>query len=142
MYIGIELNWDHEEGMVQLSMTGYVRAELHAFQQEKQKRPQESLYPWTQPVYKKNNKMLSEKASSQRRLQKIVGKFLYYARAIEPTMLMALNSLAAVQTKPTIETAKIITQILNYSATHPDAVIECIKSGMILHIYSDASYLS
>ena len=57
-------------------------------------------------------------------------------------MLMALKSLAAVQTKPKIETAKQITQFLNYSATHPDAVTEYRKSGMILHIYLDASYIS
>ena len=57
-------------------------------------------------------------------------------------MLMDLNSLAAVQTNPTIETAKQITHFLNYSATHPDAIKEYIKSGMIIHIYSDASYIS
>ena len=57
--------------------------------------------------------MLSEKAPAeewdeynQKILQKIVGKLLYYARGIDPTMLMALISLAEVQTKPTIETAK------------------------------------
>ena len=57
--------------------------------------------------------MLSEKSpageldeNNQKRLQKIVGKFLYYARAIDPTILMALNSLSAVQTKPKIGTAK------------------------------------
>ena len=41
---------------------------------------------------------------------------------------MALNSLAAVKTKPTIETAKQITQSLNHSATHQDAVIEYRKA--------------
>ena len=54
---------------------------------------------------------------------------------------MALNSLVAVQTKLTIETAKN-TQFLNYSATHPDAIKGYIKSGIILHIYLDASYIS
>ena len=85
--------------------------------------------------------MLLEKApaeeldeDNQKRLHKIVGKLLYYARAIDPTMLMALNSLTKVQTKPTIETSKQITQFLNYSATHPDAITEYRKSGMILHI--------
>ena len=57
-------------------------------------------------------------------------------------MLRALNSLAAVQKKVTIETVKQITQFLNYSATHPDTVTEYRKSGIILHIYSDASYIS
>ena len=50
-------------------------------------------------------------------------KFIYYARAIDPTMMMALKSLAAAQTKPTIKTAKQVTQLLNYRATHPDALI-------------------
>ena len=54
-------------------------------------------------------------------------------------MLMALNSLAAVHTKPTIKTTK---QILNYSATHPDTVTEYRISGTILHIYSDESHKS
>ena len=56
--------------------------------------------------------MLSEKAqaenlddNNQKRLQKILGNFLYYARTIDHTILVALNSLVAVQTKQTIETA-------------------------------------
>ena len=90
--------------------------------------------------------MLSEKApaeklneNNQKILQKIVGGFLYYAREVGPTMLMALNSLAAVQTKPTIKNVKQITQFLNYSATYPEAVTEYRRSGMVLHIYLDAS---
>ena len=67
---------------------------------------------------------------------------IYYARAIDPTTLVVLNSLAAVHTQPIIETAKTITQLLNYSTSHPDAVTEYRRSGMILHIYSDASYIS
>ena len=55
---------------------------------------------------------------------------------------MVLNSLAAVQTKPTIETARQVTQFLNYSMTHPDAVTEYRRSGMIIRIYLDASYIS
>ena len=38
--------------------------------------------------------------------RKIVGKFLYYAISTDPTMLLALNSLATVHTKPTNETKK------------------------------------
>ena len=64
--------------------------------------------------------MLNEKkpaeelyASNQKLPQKIVGKFLYYARAIEPKMLMALISLEVVQTKQTIYTVKQTTHIFN-----------------------------
>ena len=65
----------------------------------------------------KNNKMLSEKSpaeklddNSKKRFWKIVEIFLYYATEIDPTMLMVLKSLAAVQTNLTIKTAKQITQ--------------------------------
>ena len=58
LYIGIALKWDYEKGTVQLSMPGYVRAALNGFQHEKPKRLLESPYPWTQPVYSKDNQML------------------------------------------------------------------------------------
>ena len=57
-------------------------------------------------------------------------------------MLMVLNSLAAVQTNPKIETAKQVTQFLSYRTTNPDTVTEYRRSGIIFHIYSDASYIS
>ena len=94
-------------------MPGYVHAALHSFQHEKPKIPQDSPYPWTQPKYGEKNKMLFEKApagklddNNQKILQNIVGSFLYYDRAVDPTILMALKSLLAVQTKPTIESTK------------------------------------
>ena len=93
-------------------MPGYVRVTLYSFQHDKPKRLQYSPYPWTQPIYGKKSGA-SRKASAreldesnQKRLQKIVGKFLYYARAIDPTMFVALNSLTELQSKPSIKTAK------------------------------------
>ena len=130
-------------------MPGYLRSELHSFQHKKTNRSKDSPYPWTQSIYGKNNQMLNEKKTAeeldkknQEWLQKIVGKFLYYARVVDPTNLVALNSLAAVQKKSTIETAKQITQFLYYSTSHPDVLTEYRRSGMILHIYSDESYIS
>ena len=111
--IGISLEWDYEKGMVQIPIPGYVRAALHSFQHKKHKRPQDSPYPWTQPIYGKNNQILSEKEpaeeldeNNQKRLQKIVGKFLYYARSIDPTKLMSLNLLTEIHKNPTIDTSK------------------------------------
>eukprot|EP00978_Attheya_sp_CCMP212_P023019 scaffold69697_cov62-Attheya_sp.AAC.1 len=81
-------------------------------------------------------------AGEQTALQQIVGTFLYYARAIDSTMLMALNSLASQQNKGTENTAKQITHFLNYCATHQDATLTFYKSDMVLYFYSDASYCS
>ena len=57
-------------------------------------------------------------------------------------MLMAIKSLSEVQTNSTIKNAKQITNFFNYRATHPDAVTEYRRIGMIPYIYSDASYIS
>jgi hypothetical protein len=66
---------------------------------------------------------------------------LYYARAIDSTMCVALGSLAA--TRTTEETAQAITQPLNYCSTHPNASVRYHSSDMILWIHSEnASYLS
>jgi hypothetical protein len=67
---------------------------------------------------------------------------LYYARAVDPTVLMLLNDIATEQTKATEKTQAATNQMLDYLATHPDATIRCHASDMILHIHSDASYLS
>ena len=75
-------------------------------------------------------------------VQQVVGTFLYYARAVDPTILVALNSIAAEQANNTEATAKAVTQLLNYAATHSEVITRYHASGMILHIHSDASLLS
>ena len=54
-------------------------------------------------------------------LQQVYGTFLYYAIAIDCTMLHALNNLTTKIRKGTQETAKALMHCLNYCATNPDA---------------------
>jgi predicted protein tyrosine phosphatase len=61
---------------------------------------------------------------------------LYYARAVDPTVLMPLDDIATEQTRAIEKTRAVTNQMLDYLVTHPDA------SDMILHIHSDASYIS
>jgi hypothetical protein len=67
---------------------------------------------------------------------------LYYAREVYPTVLMPLNDIATEQTRATEKTQAYTNQLLDFLATHPDAAIRYYASNMILHIHSDASYLS
>jgi hypothetical protein len=76
------------------------------------------------------------------RIQENVGTFLFYGRAIDSTMLVALGTIASKQSKGTYSTAQAVTQLLNYAAAHPDATVRYHASDMCLHIHSDASYLS
>jgi hypothetical protein len=57
-------------------------------------------------------------------------------------VIMPLNDIATEQTKATEKTQAEENQLLAYLATHPDATIRYHKSDMILHIHSDASYIS
>jgi hypothetical protein len=72
----------------------------------------------------------------------VTGSVLYYARAVDPTVLMPLNYIATEQTKATEKTQAATNQMLDYLATHPDATIRYHASDMILSIHRDASYLS
>jgi hypothetical protein len=66
---------------------------------------------------------------------------LYYARAVDPTLIMPFNVLASEQSKATADTADKVIKLLNYCNTHPETKIRYHASDMILYIHGDASYL-
>ena len=67
---------------------------------------------------------------------------MYYGIAVDNTILVALSTIASEQSAVTSNTAKKITQLLNYLATNPDATIRYTQSDMVLWVHSNASYLS
>ena len=103
--------------------------------------------PYTAPVYGRKMQMAridDTDPMNQKQiklLQQVCGKFLYYARAVDCTMLHALNDLATRTHNGTQETTKALTHFLNYCATNLDSVVTHQASDMILHNHSDAVYL-
>ena len=149
LYIGITLNWDYTNRTVELSMPNYVRKARHKFQHTPPSYPQHSPHEWTRPTYGSAiqyaplpDKQLLISTKETNLIQQIDGTFLYYARAVDPTMLMALNEIGANQAAPTATTARKVAQFLNYAATYPDSIVTYMASDMVLHVHSDASYLS
>jgi hypothetical protein len=59
-----------------------------------------------------------------------------------PLYLCPFNDIATEQTKATEKTQSAADQLSDYLATHPDATIRYHASDMILHIHSNASYVS
>ena len=57
-------------------------------------------------------------------------------------MLVALGSLATQQANPTQNTMMKAKQLLDYAATHPNAIVTYNASDMVLAAHSNASYLS
>ena len=71
----------------------------------------------------------------------MIGSILYYACAVDITVLMALSSIAIKQSKGTKNTMAQAKQLLDYLATYPDATIHFHASDMIMNKHSNASYL-
>ena len=75
-------------------------------------------------------------------VQQLLGNILYYACAVDPEMLVTGNTIAAEQLKMTQETAKNLVQIINYAATHPEAITRYYASRTTLHMHINVSFLS
>ena len=74
-------------------------------------------------------------------IQSVTGSHLYYGRAIDYTILPALNEIASEQANPTQQTKQKAQRLMDYVHTHPNSYIRYKASDMILHIDSDAAYL-
>ena len=70
------------------------------------------------------------------------GNFLYYAIAIDNTILPALRNISSEQYKATTNTTKQVAKLLNYLASNPQAEIQYRASRIQLAIHSDVSHLS
>jgi hypothetical protein len=57
-------------------------------------------------------------------------------------VVMPLNKIATEQTKYRKKTQAAVNHMLDYLATNPDATIRHHASDMVLHVHSDASYMS
>ncbi len=71
-----------------------------------------------------------------------MGSILYYARAVDMTVLMVLSTIAVNQTKVIKRTMERCKQLLDYLAHNAEAKVHFHALDMILNIHSDASYLS
>jgi hypothetical protein len=129
-------------------MPGYIARVLQRFVNPKPERPEHSPYAWAAPVYGSQQQFATNDTSPAVNLkdttciQEVLGTLLYYARAIDCTMITAIGSIATQLAHATTATMKSITQLLNYCATHPKAIVCYYASDMILYIESNASDLS
>ncbi len=78
----------------------------------------------------------------QKYIQAVMGTLLYYSRAVDPTMLVALNAIAMQQASSTQRTIERVKQLLDYCASQEEAVLTYHARDMILAVHSDAGYLN
>ena len=146
-YLGFHINWDYDAGHVDISMPDYVPKALLTLRHPKPARAQHSPHRWTAPVYGQKTQLATHDISplldklAIKRVQQVSGLFLYYSRACDPTIIVALNEISNNQASPTAHTKQACDMLLDYLSTHPDATIRYHASDMILAICSDAAYL-
>ena len=132
-----------------ISIPTYIPKVLTRFAHSIPKKPQHNPY---KPFPKKYGKAAQDPLpvddsepldlAGLKRVQQIVGSLLFYARAVDNTLLIGLSAIASQQANPTQLTKRRCEQLLDYVATHPNATVRYHASSMILNIHSDASYLS
>ena len=146
-HVGIALDWNYSLRTLKCSMPGYVEAALaelsHEFPTTKCYAPSRMI----RPVYGQRLQFAHIDDAEPltpaeiKLIQKITGKFLYYARAIDNTMLHSLNNIATQTINGTKTIMEAVQYFLNYCASNPNTVIMFRATDMILRIDSDGAHL-
>ena len=77
----------------------------------------------------------------QKNIQQVVGTFLYYGRALDCTMIPALNTISTQQEMPTQLTIQRAQQHLDYSYTYANVFVRIYASDTQFEVDSDAAFL-
>jgi hypothetical protein len=146
-YLGLTIEWNYENGQVHLWMPGYVSKALLRFEHKKTDKIQNSPHPHNIPAYGAKIQYAEQSDESPKLdkagikyVQQVAGTLLYYGRAVDTTILLALSSIASEQAAPTERTREKVKQLLDYCASQEEAIITYNASKMILAVHSDAGY--
>ncbi len=108
---------------------------------------QNSPHPHVAPQYGAKEQYTTEEDTSPllnkeeaKYVQAVTGTLLYYAWAVDNTILPALSSIATKEAKLTEKAKATIKQLLDYCVTQEELVIAYKASKMILAVHSNAGY--
>jgi hypothetical protein len=133
-YLGMTIVHDKKAETMFVSMPGYMDKALPRFHEWTGKKHAHSPGVYKKPEYGARVQYATENATATlnkadiKMLQEVVGSFLYYAWAVDPTMLTNTNAIAS-------EQATLTEAVRDHSVTFK-------KSKMHMIILADASYLS
>ena len=147
-FCGYNFDWHYEDGFVDLSMPSSIPNILQRFSHSFTK-PQYSPHECFPVKYGTNTRQLATQEDTSPSLtpkettyvQSLIGSLLYHARALDASLLPALNSIGAQQNKPTQKVKEKCKRLLDYVATYPNPILRFYASDMILTSESDAAYL-
>ena len=124
---GIAICWDYPRKRCQLSMPGYINNLVIKFKHPCPHKPQFSPYKCLPISYGAKTQLTPESDTSEllddsckHRIQKIVGSLLYYARAVDNKLLIALSAVTARQAQATVAMEQAVHLLLEYDASYPN----------------------
>ena len=130
LYCGITLEWNYSKRFLDISMPGYIDKLRARYQHEMPSQLQHSPYRAPPKVYGAaahdtipDDVTVKIDEKRVKAIQQVVGGVLYYARAVDSTVLPAHSSIASEQASATETTEKKAAQLLNYLATHYKVVV-------------------
>jgi hypothetical protein len=150
-FAGIDLAWNyaprHQDRSCRLSMDNYIGDLLFREGHKAPSKPQHSPHRHREIQYGAKQQFSPDadtsaplNAAGITRVQRVVGALLYYARAVDPKLLVPLSAIGAQQASATEQTAAAIEQLLDFVATYPADGIIYRASAMQLCAHSDAGF--
>jgi hypothetical protein len=148
-FAGIDIKWDYAHHRCRISMPGYIENLLIKFKHPRPLKPRLSPYKCQPITYGAKSQLTPDADTSEllddnrkHRIQEIVGSLLYYARAVDNKLLVALSAIAARQASATVATEQAVHLLLDYVATYPADGIVYRSSDMVLCAHADAGFLN
>ena len=125
-YVGLTIDINRQKRTLAISIPGYVDRALKRFNVTKLDRDTHSplIFPpirYGQKYQKPKPEDTTPRVGPEQKkfIQQVIGTFLFYARAIDNTMLLGLNKLGIQQAQPTEQTMEDVHRFLQYCATIP-----------------------
>lgn len=148
-YNGINIDFNREARTCTLSCPGYVQQALQDLKFKPAPHPCHSASVYTPPRYgSKEQQMVPDDTSApctpeqSKLIERTVGKFLWYSRAVDSTLQHGINKIGSAQATPTQDVWRATQRFLQHAHTVPDAQLVYHASDMILHSQSDLGYLT
>ena len=111
-------------------MPGYKPTALHKLKHKPPDRSQDAPRTWNKYTYGKQIQLFTQQNSAPNlnsadtnNVQLININVLYYDRAVEPTMIPALNKISTCQYAQNQHTLEKCNQVFDYAPTHPNSTI-------------------
>jgi hypothetical protein len=118
-YIRITLDWDYKKKQVHLPMPNYIKKALKQFQYNAGTL-QHSPYSSVPIQYGAKKQYATAEtteplldAKSQRFIQQVCGKLLFFGQAVDSTLLCPISAIASQSSKPTEDTMRHTQQLLD-----------------------------